>query len=163
MTGILFSSFIISQLRRAIEFEFSQVYCFVHCWDTPSEETGLWQLPKVCPVSLNKFMVTPCKHISSVSSGVSEKSLVSDRCYDQCALAVYRRKRNCNACKMTVESGQLLSQLIMYFIWRFVDFSFFMQRTWTVVGGALITWRVNAQLITLSIEWCIKYRIHVYI
>ena len=50
----VFSSVItcISHFWRPIEFKFSQV-CFlcILCWDTPSEEIGLWQLPNVSSVS----------------------------------------------------------------------------------------------------------------
>ena len=44
----VFSSIIISQLWQPIEFKLSQV-CYFFCigWDTPSEKTGLWQLPKM--------------------------------------------------------------------------------------------------------------------
>ena len=45
----IFSSIIISQLQRPIEFKFSQVCYLVH-WDTPSDKTGLWHLPKVSSV-----------------------------------------------------------------------------------------------------------------
>ena len=46
-----FSSIILSQLRRPIEPDFSQVSYFMHiCWDTSSEKTGLWQLPIVSSV-----------------------------------------------------------------------------------------------------------------
>ena len=43
-----FSSIILSQHRRPIEFKFSQVCYFMH---TPSETTGRWQLPKVTSAS----------------------------------------------------------------------------------------------------------------
>ena len=40
----------ICQLRQPIELKFSQVCYFMHTKDTPSEETGLWQLPIVSTV-----------------------------------------------------------------------------------------------------------------
>ena len=40
-----FSSIILSQLRRPIVLKFHRLLC----WDTPSEKTGHWQLPR-CPV-----------------------------------------------------------------------------------------------------------------
>ena len=45
-----FSFIILSQLRWPIEFKFSRVCYFCICWDTPSEKTGLWQLPIVSSV-----------------------------------------------------------------------------------------------------------------
>ena len=32
---------------RPIEFKFSHVCYVMQCWDTPSEKTGIWQLPKL--------------------------------------------------------------------------------------------------------------------
>ena len=53
VTMFLFvSSIIISQLRRPIEFKFSQISYCMQCWDTLSEKTGIWQLPKVSILSL---------------------------------------------------------------------------------------------------------------
>ena len=40
-------SFIVSQLRQPIELKFSQACILCICWDTPSEKTGLWQVPIV--------------------------------------------------------------------------------------------------------------------
>ena len=51
MTRVFFSFIIISQLRWPIELKFSQVcYYLCICLDTPSEKTGLWQLPMVSTV-----------------------------------------------------------------------------------------------------------------
>ena len=56
-----FSFIIISQLQWPVELKFSNACYFMHiCWDTPSEENGLWQLPKVSS-AFKCFCVIPCQ------------------------------------------------------------------------------------------------------
>ena len=59
-----FSVIIISQLRRPIELKFWQVCYFIcscFCWDTPSEKTGLWQLPIVSTVFKDMVTIGNCQ------------------------------------------------------------------------------------------------------
>ena len=47
-TRVFFLPLFTGNFRRPIESTFSQVCYFMRiCWHTPSENTGLWQLPKV--------------------------------------------------------------------------------------------------------------------
>ena len=57
--------FLILQLRWPIESTFSQTVILCICWDTPSEKTGIWQLPKVS--SAFKVCFHFARHISPCS------------------------------------------------------------------------------------------------